>query len=167
VRFGKRRDDDGPADDGRDAFLGLRAQVLGLDPSLIGADPAASVVWGALMEMGIETAVATIVALADGSTSLYTSTGGGVIGGGEHASVVAENRGFLAAIERNLERFVPDDADELPTDGTVTFRALTHRGKLSATAAEAELGAGTHPLSEVFFAGHRVITALRLIASPP
>ena len=39
------------------------------------------------MDMGTRNATATLVGLADGTTSLYLSTGGAVIGGGEHPQV--------------------------------------------------------------------------------
>ena len=37
-------------------------------------------VWGVLMELGLEQGVATMVAFADGTVSLYFSGGGGIIG---------------------------------------------------------------------------------------
>jgi hypothetical protein len=51
-------------------------------------------------------AVVSLVAVAKGGTSLYFSTGGGVIGGGEHDSVRAANRKLLLFVEQGLELFV-------------------------------------------------------------
>src|SRR4051812_42858236 len=73
------------------AFEGLRSQVLGTDPSAVGITPTTELprVWGVLLETGYPSGIATAVSLADGTTSLYTSSGFGIIGGGAHSQVVA------------------------------------------------------------------------------
>src|SRR5438105_15806500 len=40
--------------------------------------------WGVVMDMGMPNGTATMIAVADGTISLYTSTGGGIIGLGPH-----------------------------------------------------------------------------------
>ena len=145
-----------------DIYLDLRARLLRLDPETVGLTAAESpAVFGGVMEIGFPEAVATIAALADGSTSLYLSTGGGVIGGGDHESVARESVKFLEVLGRHVEHLAPDEGDALPAEGEVAIRALTRHGRLVATAAEDDLGNDRHPLSPVFFAGHDVITALR------
>jgi hypothetical protein len=92
---------------------------------------------------GYPAGTATLVTLADGTTSLCTSTGGGIIGGGGHARVAAASRSFLAVVEDHLGLMSPDlDSDV-------------------ADAPEDDLGHGRHPLSTVFYAGHDVLTELR------
>ena len=139
--------------------------MLQLDPAAAGIQPSDDHpnVWGALMETAYPNGVATLVALADGTTSLYTSTGGGVIGGGEHQAVATETRGFLVELARHLDQLAPDENDELPVVGDVTIRALTYSGRLSVEAPQDELSSRNHPLARLFYAGHRVITALRHI----
>src|SRR6185437_3309096 len=84
-----------------DVFVGLRNQVLNLDPDSIGIRPGASgaAAWGCVMETGYQRGVATLVCLRDGTTSLYTSSGFGIVGGGAHQSVLAENTRLLAVLE--------------------------------------------------------------------
>ena len=139
--------------------------MLQLDPTSAGIQPSDAYpnVWGALMETAYPNGVATLVALADGTTSLYTSTGVGVIGGGEHQSVAAETRGFLAELARHLDQLAPEEGDLPPAVGDVVIRALTYTGRLSVEAPQDELSSRNHPLARVFYAGHRVITALRHI----
>jgi hypothetical protein len=139
--------------------------VLELDPASAGLEPsnAHPNVWGALMETAYPNGVATLVGLADGTTSLYTSTGGGVIGGGEHQSVATETQAFLVELARHLDQLAPDEGDDLPAVGDVTIRALTYTGRLSIEAPQDELSSRNHPLARVFYAGHRIITALREI----
>ena len=96
-----------PRDSGA-IYLDLRAMVLGARPDEIGLAPTPERprVWGVLMETGYPKGVATLVTLADGTTSLYLSTGGGTIGGGAHEAVASASRRFLAAVERTLDSFV-------------------------------------------------------------
>ena len=46
-------------------------------------------VFGVVMDMTYPSGVATLVTFADGTASLYTSTGGGIIGGGSAGSSMA------------------------------------------------------------------------------
>jgi hypothetical protein len=67
----------------KEAYLGLRRMMLdgtrakfGLPPTPKPSDP-----WGVLMDWGINNGTATVVAMSDGSASVYLSSGGGYIGG--------------------------------------------------------------------------------------
>src|SRR5215470_17118778 len=52
-------------------------------------------VWGVVMETGYPEGVATLVSLADGTTSLYLEGGGGIIGGGAHDNVANATKPLL------------------------------------------------------------------------
>src|SRR5216683_2144775 len=153
------------ADRAADVYAGLREQILRLDPATAGMRrrPGGSVVWGALMEMGYPNGIATIVALADGTTSMYTSTGGGILGGGAHRAVATATHAFLESVADHLGELRPDPGEALPVPGQVIIRALTYTGHLSGQAPEDDLGNRRHSLAPVFYAGHEVITQLRLI----
>jgi hypothetical protein len=164
----RNKDGNGQAHDqiaGEQVFQGLRRRVLDLDPAEAGIDrfTTGRRVWGALMETGYPNGTATMVALADGTTSLYTSTGGGVIGGHAHAQVVAAAKSFLTAVEDHLSLLTHDTDSDVPVVGCVIIRALTYQGRYRAEAPEDDLGHGRHPLSAVFHAGHGVLTELRMI----
>jgi hypothetical protein len=148
-----------------EVFASLRGLILNLDPAEAGIEPSAAYprVWAALMETGYPNGVAALVALADGTTSLYTSSGFGIIGGGGHASVVAANQAFLSTVETHLDQLPATEDMATPAEGWVTLRALTYAGRRAAGALEDDLGDGRHGLSPVFHAGHDVITQLRLI----
>ena len=139
--------------------------MLSLDPATVGLHPSAelSQVWGVLMEMGFPDGAATIVSLADGTTSLYTSEGGGVIGGGEHAPVVAASRRFLAEAEATETGLSPAESVDvqLPPAGIVSFVVLGYSGTQVGAADDQELASMRHPLSRLYAAGQDVITALR------
>lgn len=67
----------------------LRTMVLNLSPKDIGLnkDNFPHSVFAIMMETGVAEGSYTLSSIADGSTSLYFSNGGGIIGGGEHQSV--------------------------------------------------------------------------------
>jgi hypothetical protein len=146
-------------------YLPLRSQLLGLDPDAAGLPRLAGQVWGVLFEIGYDNGSVTVVSVADGTTSLYTSSGGGMIGAGEHAPVAAATKAFVAAVEAHLDAFGPDPDEAVPAAGMVTFRALTYAGRRRAEAPEQDLGERRHPLWPLFYAGQDVVTQLRL-ASP-
>jgi hypothetical protein len=139
--------------------------MLSLDPAAVGLHPSAELprVWGVLMEMGFPEGAATIVSLADGTTSLYTNEGGGVIGGGEHAPVAAASRRFLAEAEATEAGLSPEEPTnvQLPPAGVVSFVVLGYSGTQTGAAGEDELASTQHPLSRLYAAGQDVITALR------
>jgi hypothetical protein len=118
-------------------------------------------VWGILIETGYPQAVATLVALADGTTSLYFSNGGGVIGAGAHAIVRSTLPPFFATAEQQIASLAPTVAYPLPDTGHVRFYVRTFGGTLTADALESDLGNMRHALSPLFHAGHAVITAVR------
>jgi hypothetical protein len=164
--FRRRRHHQRPArDDPHDSYTGLRGQLLAADPAELGLAPSARLprVWAALMELGMDRGTASLITVADGTTSLYLSTGGGIIGGGEHQAVARAAAAFLDAVEAHLELLQPVDALPLPPAGAVRFSVLTYVSPRSAEAKESELASGHHVLTPLFVAGHEIITQLRLI----
>ena len=158
-----------PRKDPADAVRGLREQAFSVEPSALGLAPTAARphVWGVIMETGYAEGAATLVVFAEGTTSLYFSNGGGIIGAGAHATVRTAAEQWLAVAEARRSAFAPvSGAPPLPAAGQVRILLRTFEGTLAGGAAEQELGAGAHPLSQVFFAAHGVITAVRE-ASPP
>jgi len=146
-------------------FESLRSRILSIDATEAGITPSGRHprVWAVLMEMGFPEGAATLVTLADGTTSLYTSSGGGTIGAGEHEVVAQETMRFLEVVADALDRFQPTTTFPLPITGRVRINVRAFDGGFTAEAPENELGEGTHPLSPVFYAGHEVISRMREI----
>jgi hypothetical protein len=141
--------------------------LLGSKPADLHLAPTAELphIWAALMEMPVGGNVATLAAVADGTTSMYFSTGGGIIGGSEHESVLDANRKFLLAVDKLLAGFVVKDEPLKVIPGAISFVVLTYDGMRVARDTEARLSSRASPLWPVFVLGHAVITALRQ-ASP-
>jgi hypothetical protein len=142
----------------------LRNMVLTLDPASTGLAPTDTLphVWGTVMDMGVEHGWASIVTLADGTTSLYTSGGGGVIGGGAHQPVVEPSRRLLQLIEANLDLFEPTDDLDPPGPDQTRFLVMTYDGTRANGGRTGELASGEDPLSPIFAAGNDLVTQLRL-----
>ena len=149
-----------------DVYKGLRSQALAMTPEALGLDGAsAPPVLVALMEnSGPEGVVVSLVAVADGTASLYFSNGGGRIGAGTYPAVAERARAFVEACGTHFDEVQPAAEAPLPGSGEVRFHLVTREGLRGAGAPEEELGRGGHPLSPLFFAAHELITAMRLQA---
>ncbi len=144
-----------------DAYQGLRTQALQVDPAKLGLDASSGVV-GALMETGTPDAVVTLMTMADGTVSLYFSSGGGIIGLGQHEGPRKAGLDYLAAVPRYLERATPAKEFPLPELGRTRFYFMTRDGVFTVDAAEDDLGNNRSPLSPLFFKAQEVITQARL-----
>jgi hypothetical protein len=118
------------------------------------------------MDMTYPNGTATLVAIADGTTSLYLGSGGGIIGAGGHENVAHDNRHLLVVAEANLASFSTGLADSLPAVNRVLITALTYSGPRRVEALEDDLGHSRHPAAPVFHAAHQVIGALRTVDRP-
>jgi len=147
-------------------FMDLRKMALEATTELAAFDPSRAdhQVYGALMDWGMGTGVATLFALQDGTASLYLSTGGGVIGGGSHEPVKSAARAFVRSFEPFVGTMSPDPRADLPSAGFTDLRALTTTGRLVLRATTEEFGRRRHPMADVFFAAQALIGALRAVA---
>jgi len=149
---------------GQDIGAQMRAQALALKPSSVGLKPEAGPMWGFVMDVVTsDTEWYALVVLADGSTSLYTSSTFGIIGGGAHETVRAAGRLLWETTEGLLDAFAATTDIELPPAGSTALRLLRFDGQRVLVGTEDELGAGQHPASAVFYAAHEVLGRLRLV----
>src|SRR5262249_6874195 len=148
----------------RDAFTDLRHQALHGSRETLGLPVPASPTepWGVLMETAFPKATVTVVAFADGSASIYLSTGGGFIGGGGHDPIRRPAVAMVQSARPLQPQTTLTSTFPLPTPGQVTFYLRTDAGVFSAQAPERDLGERRHPLSPLFYAGQGVITQYRL-----
>jgi len=151
---------DPSGDSPADVSAALRKQLLVGSPSEFSVKPD-STVWGVLMETGYPEATATLVSLADGTASIYFSSGGGVIGGGQHDAIATAARRVVSLSKEHLSKMTATSQFPLPKPGRVKFYILTTESVLTAEELEETLGAGNHQLSPLFYAAQDVITGLR------
>ncbi|MGI9318617.1 MAG: hypothetical protein ACR2QW_14910 [bacterium] len=148
-----------------EAIKGLREMIFNLDPNEIGItqDKLNHPVWGMVMETGFETGSFTLVTLADGTTSLYFSTGGGTIGAGEHENVRKAVGHYLTGAQYFYKNASKVEETPGPVEGEVIFYFLTFEGKFAYSAPEEKLGNGNDELSNLFYAAHAVMREIREI----
>jgi len=139
----------------------LRSQALFASPGAVGIRPREGAVWAVVMDSAYDGGCLSLVSLIDGSTSLYFQSGGGIIGAGKDEAVRSASTAFVRAAEGVLEELRPATSTEHPSAGRTRFFVRTDTALRFAEAPETDLGEGVHPLSALFYAGQRVIAAVR------
>jgi hypothetical protein len=149
-----------------DIYFGLRDQILrgsrvafNLAPTQTATEP-----WGVVMDWGINDGIATVVALSDGRASIYTSSGGGSIGGGQsHESIrkAAQNAVAIAAEVQLQARAAT--TFPLPIKGEVIFYFPTDSGVFMARGLQSELQTYQHPLAKLGAAMLEILTGYRVM----
>lgn len=153
-----------------DVYLELRKLILRGDPYAQGWIPSAELphVWGALVEVSLAAGPATLVALRDGTTSLYLGNGGATIGAGASGAVAEGTRLLLTAVEGALAHFAPIWEFPVPEPGRVRMVALIYGGDLGADAGLVELEDDRHPMVAVFMVSGAVLAEMEhLVAAMP
>jgi hypothetical protein len=118
--------------------------------------------WGVVMDWGVKNATATVVAMSDGSASVYFSNGGGYIGGkGQEPIRMAAQRAVEAAQAVQLPAQTTTSYP-LPEQHGVCFYLLTDAGVFMFRTTEQELNSPNHPLRKLGDAMQGVITEYRL-----
>lgn len=146
-------------------YQGLRSMALGAGEILVSTVPPDRQVLGMVVDIPSSGGTASLVALGDRTASLYTSTGGGTIGAGAHATVVAAVDAALRVLDANVEMFPPDDRTDLPDVGHVQVTLLTRDGRRRALVeADAFWGQIPSTIPEIIGAIQDVMTALREVA---
>jgi len=140
----------------------LRKQVLSLTPEQLGEYGNGPVLC-VIMETGYPEAIATVVAVADGSASLYFSNGGGIIGAGEHSEGRAAALSVIDYSERFLKHTKSIKTFPLPQKGDTRFYFVTPKGVKTAEAKEEIFGNDKHKLSPLFHKVHNLIYTIQVI----
>jgi hypothetical protein len=151
---------------GASVYLGLRnvalqnprAKIQGSSTSKPG-EP-----FAVLMDWGIPGGTATVAAYDDGTASVYLSSGGGYLGGGQsHESIrnAATKTVEIASELRSLMQ--PTTTYPLPQRGQVAFYVRTDAGVFTATVPEDDLRSQRSPFYKLGESAQTIITEYRLI----
>jgi hypothetical protein len=153
-------------DDSIQIYLKLRNQLLTLDPQQVEIKPTPEHpnAWGCLMEFILSKTAVTLAAIVDGTASLYFSTGGGILGSGNHNTVGDAARGMVSEAEAILKYTESTREFPLPTEGHIRFYILTHTGIFTTECSETALSIRKHRLSKFFTAGQYLITQIKLVS---
>ena len=146
-----------------DIYFDLRRMALGAVAAGL-APPNAEhpEVAGLVVDIRCDGAFATVVALTDNATSMYTSSGGGTIGAGEHPHVAAATQRLLAEVQAHLDLFDHKDDGTLPPRGAVRLHVLTPTTVRRADVSDKVFwGEAEHALTPVITKVQDVISAMR------
>lgn len=147
-------------------YFGLRDMILHGSRSKFGIPPGSrpDEPYAVVMDWGVDRGTATVVAIADGTGSVYLSSGGGFLGGGQsHESIrtAVKKTVELAAQVQPMMRLTT--SYPLPQRGEVTFYVLTDAGVFTAGASEEQMRTHTSPLYQLGDSAQVIITEYRLM----
>ena len=145
------------------AFQGLRDMAFSATPEQLGLSFPAdkTVVYGVIMDWGMEGAIATIVAYQTGDASLYLSSGGGVIGGGQHQNVNSAAKQFVTLAQTFLDKTTKTEITSLPDKDVVKFYLLTNQGVYVGQETMNNFENNSSTWLKLFEEGNNVLTELR------
>lgn len=111
-------------------FLDLRAMAFAITAEQLDITLSVdeTVVYGVIMDWEIGDGVVTLVAYKSGDASLYLSSGGGIIGGGQHSNVNIVAKQFVGKAQSLLVHTVKTTKTELPERNGLNFHFLTNKG---------------------------------------
>jgi len=152
----KIRDDDNP-------YQTLRSKAFNVSPEELGLEtPKDSLaVFGIVMDWSIDEDIATTVAFQTGDASLYFSSGGAVIGGGQYENVNTAAKEFVLVAKKYLS-----DSESIkspiPAEGYVGFHLLTNKGVYGSFYEEMKnIENGSSKFTPLFETGNELITQIR------
>jgi hypothetical protein len=155
-----------PVPDPAPTYLQIRERIFHLNPAELGlaASLAPPDVWAVVVEMGYEVGSATLMALADGTTSLHYSTGGGLLGRGDYAPVAEASKALVGEAQKHLHNMDATDELPLPEVGQVRFILLAYSGIYTSVAPTTSLSSNTHLLAPLFTRAQETLDQMRLLA---
>lgn len=114
------------------------------------------------MDWNIGAGLATLIAIDDGTVSMYLNPGGGIIGAGTRPDVAQIAERFRAEASRQRHLFRPSVDYPPPGADSVTFFLLTDSQTLTSGAiASRDLRQPTHALSALGTLAQQLLSAVR------
>ncbi|MHB1278959.1 MAG: hypothetical protein ACYC1Q_11245 [Bacteroidia bacterium] len=149
------------------SFVGLRNMSIRVTPEQLGitlpSEP--TLVYGVIMDWEVGGGTATIVSYQTGDASLYLSSGGGIIGGGQHENVNRAAKEFVRLAQAFLDKTNKTDSASLPSIGEVKFYLLTNKGIFVGNEQVKNFENNSSPWQKLFEEGNNVLTELRKTSS--
>ena len=115
------------------AFLDLRSMAFSVTPEQLKLSLPAdkTLVYGIVIDWEMNGATATIVSYQTGDASLYLSSGGGVIGGGQHENVSNASKHFVTFGQSFIDKATKTEKTTNPTNYTQHKRKSNTRHRNS------------------------------------
>ena len=144
-------------------FEGLRNMAFTATPEQLGLSLPTdkTVVYGVVMDWEMGGATATTVSYQTGDASLYLSSGGGVIGGGQHQNVNIAAKQFVSLAQTFLDKTIKTETTSLPSTHEVRFYLLTNTGVFVGQEKMKNFENNSSTWLKLFEEGNIVLTELR------
>jgi hypothetical protein len=144
-------------------YDGLRQMAFGVTTEQLGLkDLKAGDIYGVIMDWDLGEGIMTLITYKTGDASMYLSTGGGIIGGGQHENVNKASKQFVKLADNYLDKAVKTDLTTIPDKNCVRFYFLTTKGKYYAQEQMINFENKTSQWMDYFEEANKVISELRL-----
>lgn len=144
-------------------YDGLRQMAFNATTEQLGlVDLKSGDIYGVIMDWDLGEGIMTLITYKTGDASMYLSTGGGVIGGGQHENVNKASKQFVKLADIYLDKAVKTDLTPIPDKNCVRFYFLTTKGKYYAQEKMINFENMTSQWLDYFEEANKVITELRL-----
>lgn len=145
-------------------YLKLREQALSVTPEQLGLslNQDEIIAYGVIMDWEMGGAIATTVTFSTGDASMYLSSGGGIIGGGQHQAVSSAAKQLVKKADSYTQGPVAIKMP-LPAENNVSFYILTNKGIFASNETISNFEKGRSPLLPLFEEVNNVIGELRMI----
>lgn len=158
---------DNPPDSGYhpvQTYTDLRTMVFGIDLRDLAQRKTDTLdrVWGVVMEAGYPDAAITLIALGDGTVSLYLSSGGGMTGLGDYELISDAAHRLIGLAGTFTSECETACEFPLPQKGSTRFYLLTYTGTLSIELAEHDLYLNP-VLAPLLERGHELLVMIRTL----
>ncbi len=143
-------------------YTDLRTMVFGIDLTDLAQRRTDTIdrVWGIVMEAGFPEAAVTLLALADGTVSIYLSSGGGLTGLGDYEQIHDASQRLIGLATEFSNACDPVCEFPLPQRGHTRFYLLTYTGTLSIELAEQDLRLNSL-MTPLWERGHELLAMIR------
>lgn len=144
-------------------FDDLRNMAFSISPSEIGINVPDTEVYGVIMDWNIGEGIMTLVSYQNGDASLYLSTGGGYIGGGNKENISSAAKLLVKKAQIFIDRANLINIQPLPDKECVRFYLLTTKGISSSQLIQMkDIENSSSPWLPLFIEANNVISELRL-----
>lgn len=145
------------------AFADLRKQALAATPGMLNLSlpDDKTIVYGIVMDWDMGNVVASTVSYATGDASMYLSSGGGVIGGGQHEDISKASKKFTAMAQNLIGMAARTSETPLPGPNEIRFYFLTTDGLYVGKERMENFRNNSSPWLGLFAQGNNVLAELR------
>ncbi len=116
------------------------------------------------MDWNVGKGILTFASFSSGDASMYTSSGGGMIGGVGHDKVRVAAKGLVRKAQEYVAKAHRSDDIATPSEDGIKFFILTTQGRFVANEELENFDDGTSEWLELFVEANKLIAELRTVS---